>query len=84
VRGALVGIGLVVIGCLAWSVFVLVRSWVNGDLARTYPDCDPCGFTGYAGRMVILSGMALAILGVPAGAIGWLVERILAHRTASH
>ena len=83
-RGALVGIGLVVIGCLAWSMFVLVRSWVDGDLARTFPDCDPCGFTGYAGRMLILSGMVMVILGVPAGTIGWLVERILSHRAVSH
>jgi hypothetical protein len=80
VRGALVGIGVVVVGCLAWSLVVLVKSWVNGDLARTYPDCDPCGFIGYTGRMVILSGMALVILGLPAAAMGWLVERILSHR----
>jgi len=66
-RGALVGIGLVVIGCLAWSMFVLVRSWVDGDVARTFPDCDPCGFTGYAGRMLILSGMVLVILVFPPG-----------------
>ena len=42
------------------------------------------GFTGYAGRMLILSGMALAIAGVPAAAIGWLVERLLTHRVARH
>jgi hypothetical protein len=84
VRGALVGIGVVVIGCMAWSLFVLVRSWVDGDLARTFPDCDPCGFMGYAGRMAILSGMALAILGVPAAAVGWLVETILYRRAPSN
>ena len=83
-RGALVGLGLVVIGCLAWSMFVLARSWVDGDLVRTFPDCDPCGFTGYAGRMLILSVMVLVILGVPAGALGWLVDRVLSHRASSY
>ena len=83
-RGALVSIGLLAIGCLAWSVFVLAKSWADGDLARTFPDCDPCGFSGYAGRMLILSGMIVLILGVPVGAVGWLVERILSRRLASH
>jgi len=36
-------------------------------VARTFPDCDPCGFTGYAGRMLILSGMVLVILVFPPG-----------------
>ena len=82
-RGALVGIGLLVIGCLAWSLFILARAWVDGDLARTFPDCDPCGFAGYLGRLFVLCVMVVVILGVPAGAMGWLVERILSHRRSA-
>ena len=65
-----------IVACLALSIFVLARSWVIGDLARTFPDCDPCGFTGYAGRMVIVSATLVGIAGVPAAIAGWLVESV--------
>lgn len=76
-RGALAGFGLVLVLSLAWAVFVLVRAWVDGDLARTSPDCDPCGFTGYAFRMVVVTGLFLGVFGIPAAVVGWLVEKVL-------
>jgi hypothetical protein len=73
-KGALAGFGAVLVFSLAWTAFVLIRAWFDGDLARTFPDCDPCGFTGYAFRMVIVTGMFLGMFGVPAAVVGWLVE----------
>src|SRR4051812_11854355 len=57
---------------LMWFAEVLARSWVDGDLARTFPDCDPCGVSGYATRMTIVTLMGLATFGVVAAAFGWL------------
>jgi hypothetical protein len=75
-RGAVGGIGVVLVVSVAWAVYVLVRSWVGGDFDRPFPDCDPCGFTGYAFRMLIVTGMFFGVLGVPAAIAGWLVERL--------
>lgn len=82
-RGALIGIGLVLVASVAWTVFILLTSWLSGDLDRTFPDCDPCGFVGYASRMLILSAMFIGIFGVPAAVAGWLIERLwVRHRRA--
>ena len=62
---------------VAWAVFVLARSWVDGDLDRAFPDCDPCGFAGYAFRMVVVTGLFLGMFGVPAAVIGWLIEKVV-------
>lgn len=75
-RGAVAGFGLVVVLSVAWAVFVLARAWVDGDLARTSPDCDPCGFTGYAYRMVVVT-IFLGMFGIPAAVVGWLVEKVV-------
>jgi hypothetical protein len=77
-KGAVAGFGAVLVFSLAWAVFVLLRSWFDGDLERTFPEgCDPCGFTGYAFRMVIVTAMFLGIFGVPAALVGWLVEVVV-------
>jgi hypothetical protein len=76
-RGAVAGFGLVVVLSVAWAVFVLARAWVDGDLARTFPGCDPCGFRGYAYRMVVVTGLFLGMFGIPAAVVGWSVERVL-------
>jgi hypothetical protein len=76
-RGAVAGFGLVVVLSVAWAVFVLARAWVDGDLARTFPDCDPCGFSGYAFRMVVVTGLFLGMFGLPAAVVGWLVEKVV-------
>jgi hypothetical protein len=57
--GPLAGFSLLLVGSAAWAIFVLVRSWIDGDLARPFPNYDPCGFVGYAGRMLIVSGLFL-------------------------
>lgn len=75
-RGALAGFGLVLVVGVAWAVFVLLRAWAGGDFDRAFPDCDPCGFVGYAGRTVIVTAMLLGIFGVPAAFAGWLIERV--------
>ena len=62
---------------VAWAIFVLARAWVDGDLDRAFPDCDPCGFAGYAFRMVVVTGLFLGMFGVPAAAIGWLIEQVV-------
>jgi hypothetical protein len=76
-RGALAGFGLVLVLSVAWAVFVLARAWVTGDLDRAFPDCDPCGFAGYAFRMVVVTGLFLGMFGLPAAVIGWLIEKVL-------
>ncbi len=76
-RGALAGFSLVLVLSVAWAVFVLARAWVDGDLDRAFPNCDPCGFTGYAYRMVAVTGIFLGMFGIPAAAVGWLVEKVL-------
>jgi hypothetical protein len=68
---------LVLAASVAWAVFVLARAWVDGDLDRAFPDCDPCGFTGYAFRMVVVTALFLALFGIPAAVVGWLVEKVL-------
>jgi hypothetical protein len=75
-RGALAGIGVVLVVSVVWAVYVLVRSWVGGDFDRPFPACDPCGFTGYAGRMLIVTGAFFGIAAVPAAVAGWLIERL--------
>ncbi len=75
-RGALAGIGVVIVVSVAWAVFVLARAWVGGDFDRAFPDCDPCGFRGYVGRMLIVTAMFLGVFGVPAAVGGWLVELV--------
>jgi hypothetical protein len=79
-RGALVGFGLVLLLSLAWAVFVLLRSWVDGNFDRTFPGCDPCGFAGYAFRMVLVTGLLLGTFGVPAAIAGWLIEKVARRR----
>lgn len=76
-KGAVIGFGLVVAGCVLWTAFVLARAWAGGDLSRASPDCDPCGLVGYAGRMAILTGMALGTVGVGAAVLGWAIEHAL-------
>jgi hypothetical protein len=74
-KGAFAGFGLVLVLSVAWAVFVLARAWVNGDLDR--PGCDPCGFAGYAWRMVSVTAIFLGTFGVLGAAAGWLVETVL-------
>ena len=76
-RGALVGFGAVFVIMVVWTVFVLARSWSQGDFDRAFPACDPCGFVGYAGRMAIISAFALGTVGVVAALAGWLVHKRL-------
>jgi hypothetical protein len=76
-RGALAGFGLVLVLSVAWAVFVLARAWVDGDLDRAFPDCDPCGFAGYAFRMVVVTALFLGMSGVPAAVAGWLIEKLV-------
>jgi hypothetical protein len=80
-KGALAGFGLVLVLSLAWAVFVLARAWLDGDLARPFPGCDPCGFRGYALRMVVVTGLFLGMFGIPAAAVGWLVERLVSRNS---
>lgn len=56
---------------------MLARAWVSGDLDRTFPDCDPCGLSGYAARMAVVTLMFVGLFGGPAAVIGWLVERLM-------
>lgn len=60
---------------LALVGFVLVNEWVHGDFARTFPDCDPCGFVGYAGRAAIVSVVFLGPIGAIGAVAGWLIEK---------
>jgi hypothetical protein len=76
-RGALAGFGFVFVLSIAWAVFVLARSWFAGEFDRAFPDCDPCGFSGYAFRMAIVTAMFLGVFGVPAAVVGWLIERLV-------
>lgn len=69
-RGVLAGFGSVLLVSLAWAFFVMARSWVEGDLARTHPNCDPCGFVSYAGRLLIITLMSLGTFGVLAAIRG--------------
>lgn len=57
---------------LLWFAEVLARAWLQGDLARTFPACDPCGLQGYAVRMTIVTVMGLATFGLVAAVFGWL------------
>lgn len=75
-RGALIGFGSVLLVSAAWAFFVMTRSWVEGDLAQTFPGCDPCGFVGYAGRMVIVTLMSLGTFGLLAAVAGGLGELV--------
>ncbi len=79
-RGALAGLSVLLGVGLARAIGVLVRAWVEGDFSRGFPDCDPCGFTGYAGRMLIVTAMFLGVFSVPAAVAGWLVERVWLRR----
>ena len=77
-RGMLTGFGSVLLVSSAWAFFVLARAWVDGDLAQTFPGCDPYGFVGYAGRMVIVALMSLGTFGLLAAiarGLGELVAR---------
>lgn len=71
-RSALAGFACVLVASLLWFVQVLVRSWLNGDLARTFPDCDPCGLAGYTVRMSIVTLIGLGTFGVLSLVAGWL------------
>ena len=71
-RGAVIGFLCVLGAALLWFAQVLVRAWLQGDLARTFPDCDPCGLTGYAIRMTIVTAMGLVTFGVVGAIAGWL------------
>ena len=76
-RGALAGFGFVFVLSIAWAVFVLARSWFAGEFDRTFPDCDPCGFGGYAFRMAVVTALFLGVFDVPAAVVGWLIEKIV-------
>lgn len=84
-HGALVGFGVALAISVAWTLYVLVRSWAAGDFDRVFPDCDPCGFVGYAGRMAIITAAFLGTAGVAAAVVGavagWIVQR--ARRSAA-
>jgi hypothetical protein len=80
-RGALAGFGLVLAISVAWAVFVLVRLWVGGELDRPFPDCDPCGFAGYAFRMAIVTAAFLGTFGVLGAVVGWLVEKAVRRKS---
>lgn len=75
-RGALTGFGAVVALSVAWAAFVLVRAWIAGDFDQAFPNCDPCGFIGYAGRMAIVTARFVGIFGIPGALVGWLIERV--------
>ena len=77
-RGALTGFGSVLLVSSAWAFFVLARAWVEGDLAQTFPGCDPCGFVGHVGRMVIVTLMSLGTFGLLAAVAGGLGELVAA------
>ena len=79
-RGALAGFASVFVVSIAQAFVVLVRSWVDGDLDRPFPDCDPCGLVGYAGRMLIVTVISLATFGVVGAIAGWLGEQAAARR----
>ncbi len=71
-RGAVIGFLCVLGAALLWFAQVLGSAWLQGDLTRTSPDCDPCGLTGYAVRMTIVTAMGLATFGVVGAIAGWL------------
>ncbi len=75
-RGALTGFGSVLLVSSAWAFFVMARAWVEGDLAQTFPGCDPCGFVGHTGRMVIVTLMSLGTFGLTAAVAGGLGELV--------
>ena len=77
-RGALAGFASVFVVSIAQAFIVLMRSWADGDLDRAFPDCDPCGLAGYAGRMLIVTVMSLATFGVVGAIAGWLGEQAAA------
>ena len=74
-RGALAGLAAVVAVGVAQAAVVLGTAWAAGDLARTYPDCDPCGLPGYTGRLLIVLLRTLGTVGVIAAVAGWLGEQ---------
>jgi hypothetical protein len=43
-------------------------------VSAAFPGCDPCGFVGYAGRMMIITLMSLGTLGLLAAVAGGLGE----------
>lgn len=71
-RGWLAGLAALVCGVLLWSTYVFAWSWLNGDLVRTFPDCDPCGVSGYAARIGIVAAIGLVGFSIPAAVGGWL------------
>ncbi len=79
-RGALVGLSVLLGVGLARAIFVLVPLGLAGHFSREFPYCDPCGFTGYAGRMLIVTAMFVGTFSVPAAVAGWLVERVWLRR----
>ena len=72
------GLHPVFVVSIAQAFVVLTRSWADGDLDRAFPDCDPCGLAGYAGRMLIVTVMSLATFGVVGAIAGWLGEQAAA------
>ena len=76
-RGAIAGFASVLAVTVAWAGFVLVAAWVRRDLDRTFPDCDPCGFVGYAGRIVIIGLFFLGTFGVIGAVTGWMIEKVV-------
>lgn len=71
-RGALIGFACVFVASLLWSTQVIARAWLGGDLAKPFPDCDPCGLAGHLVRMTIVTAMGLATFGVLGALAGWL------------
>lgn len=76
-RGALIGFGVALAISVAWTLYVLVHSWAEGDFQRVFPDCDPCGFVGYAGRMAIISAAFLGTVGLAAAVAGAIAGGIV-------
>lgn len=74
--GALTGVASVLIGWLMWVVVRLIESWMSGALSATFPDCDPCGFVGYAGRFAIVTAIVVPTFGGLGAISGWLGERV--------
>lgn len=71
-QGVVAGVFAVVVAALLWSADVLGGAWLAGDLARAFPECDPCGFNGFLARMLVVSATGIAALGPLAGICGWL------------
>jgi hypothetical protein len=80
-RGPLVGITSMLAAAAIWAGDVLITSWANGQLGLQFPDCDPCGLGGYAGRLIIVAAIGAPYF-VPVGALGGWIGSSLRGRVA--